>query len=773
MNATILNTIGNQWDGKNGYEGFKDSEDYLRFEQAVRPYIIQKIKATTGDEYDTIENTSTFNNAIDLGTKGFAKKYLAIDPVSKKANYLAYQDGIKDLLGDDAINMDKNDLFQTAMGLNESTLTMYQKRNYQNVLNQYKSQGNLIGGFKKVLGLFNDDYKRKGGFDIFSKVTEDALAGPTIRDLNQAMNLKGMTNNIVSKALADASKSDTRWKERAAGKRFENYRKNISGIYLPQMTNLLDEGRYPSELKTDTFIGKGNWDEFMRDISDEDRRNLVMDTAALSLRLKEDRKFLTAVYNETEGKKEDGKSFNEFRAILDDEANRTMFASMIVTDAGFRDESWIPRKQETYNSFGTLNEVYNKYNVSNLIGESINVNNRGGIDLPESYINASKNIKKDMLESTVKDILSTSKTENERNIKLGGALDIEINKYFGMDSQAYIESLAAREIEITKPKESLEATIQRKISTLPEQTPAASFISGNVRERNIIMQEKSKDRKEKKQDFITKKNTLIQEIKNINKDKTLSITRNLFTLPSEKEEKENADENARFVTNLIKEKYGINSNTANLQKISVEITNALENNPESYNEIIDIINNKDDRKYLESLMENEKKKINLYEPRAIGRDVIEQAIKAVTFEDKNAAGFMFRTAKVESDFGTDKNTFKVSSSNIMQIEKTGAYKEVIRRLDPNADVGANIRRYNEQLKKELGLDLTKMSYEDLEQPIVAVAFARAYLYTIPKSIPTDITEQGGYWKKYYNTSSGKGTSRRFVREGKNLNINYE
>ena len=97
----------------------------------------------------------------------------------------------------------------------------------------------------------------------------------------------------------------------------------------------------------------------------------------------------------------------------------------------------------------------------------------------------------------------------------------------------------------------------------------------------------------------------------------------------------------------------------------------------------------------------------------------------------------------------------------------------MRRLDPNADVGANIRRYNEQLKKELGLDLTKMSYEDLEQPIVAAAFARAYLYTVPKPIPTDIKEQGGYWKKYYNTSSGKGTSRRFVREGKNLNINYE
>jgi hypothetical protein len=456
MNSTILNTIGNKWNGQGGYDGFKDSEDYLRFEQAVRPYIIQKIKATTGDEYDTIENTSTFNNAIDLGTEGYAKKYLEVDKKSGKANYLAYQDGLREILGDEAIDMDKNELFQRAMGLSADELTTYQRRNYQKVLAEYKAQGNIVGGFKRVLGLFNDDYKRKGGFDIFSKVTEDALAGPTIRDLNQAMNLKGMTNNIVSKALADASKSPTRWRERAEGKRFENYRKNISDVYLPQMTNLIEEGRYPSELQTSTFIGKNNWEEFMDDISDEDRRNLVTDTAALSLRLKEDRKFLTAVYNETEGKKKNGKSFNEFRAILDDEASRTMFAANIVTDAGFRDEGWFPYKQETYNSFGTLTQVYNKYNISTMVGDGINVNDRGGLNLPESYINASKDIKKDMLESTVKDILTNSKTENERNIKLGGELDIEINKYFGMDSQAYIESLAAKEMKTSTQKPSQE-----------------------------------------------------------------------------------------------------------------------------------------------------------------------------------------------------------------------------------------------------------------------------------------------------------------------------
>jgi hypothetical protein len=456
MNSTILNTIGNKWDGQGGYDGFKDSEDYLRFEQAVRPYIIQKIKATTGDEYDTIENTSTFNNAIDLGTEGYAKKYLEVDKKSGKANYLAYQDGLREILGDEAIDMDKNELFQRAMGLSADELTTYQRRNYQKVLAEYKAQGNIVGGFKRVLGLFNDDYKRKGGFDIFSKVTENALAGPTIRDLNQAMNLKGMTNNIVSKALADASKSPTRWKERAEGKRFENYRKNISDVYLPQMTNLIEEGRYPSELQTSTFIGKNNWEEFMDDISDEDRRNLVTDTTALSLRLKEDRKFLTAVYNETEGKKENGKSFNEFRAILDDEANRTMFAANIVTDAGFRDEGWFPYKQETYNSFGTLTQVYNKYNISTMIGDDINIDKRGRISLPESYISGSKDRKKDMIESAVKDILKNSKTENERNIKLGGDLDIEINKYYGVDSQTYIENLAAKEMKASTQKPSQE-----------------------------------------------------------------------------------------------------------------------------------------------------------------------------------------------------------------------------------------------------------------------------------------------------------------------------
>jgi len=593
VNATILNTIGNQWDGKGGYEGFKNSDDYLRFSQAVRPYVDQKIKAMTSDEYDTIYGTSTYENAMNLATEGYAKKYLETDEKSGKANYLAYEDGLRELIDDPEINLDRNELFQRAMGLDADTLTMYKKRNYENILNTYKAQGNLMGGFRRVLGLFNDDFKNKSGFDIFKKFDERTLAGPTIRDLNQAMNLKGMTNNIVSKALADASKSDTRWKERASGKKFEAYRKDIGEIYLPQMTNLIEEGRYPSELGSDGFINKKNWEEFMDDISAEDRRNLVIDTAALSLRLKEDRKFLTSVYNETEGKKEDGKSFNEFKAILDDEANRTMFAASIVTDAGFRDESWNPFnwKQETYNSFGTLNQIYNKYNISTMVGDDIKVDERGGLNLPESYIDASKDRKKDMIESAVKDILKNSKTENERNIKLGGALDIEINKYFGMDSQAYIESLAAKEMKGVETSVSLEQEIQERYLT-PKQKEIYRMNLQNIKNletdiKNSVISSrdftgKSKQEEASPRDIKIMQNK-IQRIKNSNLE-LLESGRGGIDLKNKISRKEKELESLNNRLPLLKENLSPTRFEVQLEKVST-LETEIEELEKEYNQI--------------------------------------------------------------------------------------------------------------------------------------------------------------------------------------------
>ena len=688
INATILNTIGDKWDGKGGIEGFQNSEDYLGFEQSVRPYIIQKIKATAGDEYDTIQNTSTFENAINLGTKGYAEKYLDTDKKSGKANYLAYQDGLRQLLGDDSIDMDKNELFQTAMGLDSDSLTMYQKKNYQKVLAEYKAQGNIVGGFKRVLGLFNDDFKNKGGFDIFSKVTEDALAGPTIRDLNTSMNLKGMTNNIVSKALAEASTSPTRWKERARGKRYELDRTNMGAVWLPNMTNLIKEGRYPSELKTDTFINKSNWTEFMEDISPADKEALILDSTALSIRLKEDTKFLKSVYNKTEGTKTDGKSFNEFKNILNDKENRAMFSAMIVTDIGFRDESWFPMKQESYNSYGTLTSVYNKYNVAPLLGDDVKVDNRGKIDLGTSYIEATKETKKRMIKSTVRTILKESKSDNEIAIKLGGEIDGEINKLFGVDSQAFTEMLAKEEMGTTEPSVSLEEKIQSRISKLPEQTPFGSFVSGDSRERNIIMQESTKERKEKTKTLNEKKEIIASKLRDIEKSKTTSIDRNLFTRPSEKEAKEIQDENARLVSSILKSEYGLDTNTSNVQKLNNKLNTLLTDSPETYDEIIDVINNKNNKDYLESLMDEKKNnKLNY----VINDDITR--LQQLHLEEINKDGTPRFTYKSLEKAQQDMNEL---GAFVLEAESDGNFQAV--NLNDEGEVGEKSARGGYQFK---------------------------------------------------------------------------
>lgn len=641
VNATILNTIGNKWDGKGGYEGFKNSEDYLGFSQAVRPFIDQKIKAMTADEYDTIYGTSTYENAINLATEGYAKNYLDIDKKSGKANYLAYEDGLRELLGDEAIDLDKQELFQRAMGLDADTLTMYKRKNYQNILSQYKAQGNLMGGFKRVLGLFNNDFKNKNGFDIFTKFDESTLAGPTIRDLNQAMNLKGMTNNIVSKSLADASKSDTRWKERAAGKRFENYRKNVGEKYIPGMVNLIEEGRYPSELMTDTFIGKNNLTEFWEDISKDEREDVVLYTTAISLRLKEDRRFLKAVYNDSEFKKEDGKSFNEFRAILDDETNRSMYAAMMVIDMGFRDESWLPYKQETFDSFNTLPSIFNKYNMSTIVGDDINVDKRGSVSLPESYIEAPKERKKDMLKSTVKDILATSKTENERNIKLGGELDSEINKYFGMDSQTFIEMLAREEMKIPqaelRDEESLEAEIQRRIGKLPEETAFMESIRPILPSREERVRRDVEIEEEMKQGKVIS-DTYNQVEEAVDTLWTGGVGSPFTNTKTEIEKNKVKKEESQKIKKYFKDKYEININPIASPDV-IKLRNTLREQPEIANEILNVIEDyNEDKTFIPPQIENEKKnnlETNKIITSPINDDVIKLQNKHLTQKKKD------------------------------------------------------------------------------------------------------------------------------------------
>lgn len=445
VTSGIVSTIGNNWKDEGGdldsrVESFSNSEDYNAFSQKVLPFIQQKIKAATGEEYDTMYNTSAYNNAVDLATKQFARQYLEND------NYKNYESQLRTIL--DEKDLDRVKLFELGSGLDSHTLTQYEKRNYQKVLSEARAQGNLLSGFRKVLGLFNDKYKSEGGFDIFSPATEADLAGPTMRDINQALNLKGMTNNIVDNALAEASKSPTRWRERGRSKAHTNLRNNVGDFQsgpIAEMARLIDDDIYPSEVKqTMTRINGNNVVDLIEELEKEpsQKEAFVLDVTALSLRLKEDRKFLQAVYQNTEGKKGKGrKSFSEFREIMSDDTARIQFSAMLAINEGFKDSEYLKWDEVSYNSYGTLPAIYNSVGLANVLGDGISVTQNGELNLGSSYTKMSLAEKQTAIKNEADDILRNSSSEQERNIRLG-ALEEEIDVNFDQDMQSFLEDLA-------------------------------------------------------------------------------------------------------------------------------------------------------------------------------------------------------------------------------------------------------------------------------------------------------------------------------------------
>lgn len=456
VTSSIVSTIGNTWKDQGGdldsrVNSFENSDDYGAFSQKVLPFIQQKIKAATGEEYDSMYNTSAYNNAVDLATKQFARQYL------ENNNYKNYETQLRSIL--DEKDLDRAELFERGMGLNSHTLTQYEKRNYQSVLAEARAQGNLMGGFKRVLGLFNDKYKSKGGFDIFSPATEADLAGPTMRDINQALNLKGMTNNIVDNALAEASKSPTRWRERGRSKAHTNLRNNVGDFQagpIKEMVRLIDSGRYPSELEgTMTRIDGDNVEDLIKQLESEpaQKEAFVLDVTALSLRLKEDRKFLQAVYQNTEGKKGKGrKSFAEFKEIMSDDSSRIQFSAMLAINEGFRDSSLLKWEDESYNSYGTLPAIYNSVGLANVLGDGINVAPNGELNLGNSYTQMTTEQKQTAIKNEADSILRSSSSDQERNVRLA-ALEDEVDVNFDQDMQSFLEDLATEKMGGTTPVE--------------------------------------------------------------------------------------------------------------------------------------------------------------------------------------------------------------------------------------------------------------------------------------------------------------------------------
>jgi len=128
----------------------------------------------------------------------------------------------------------------------------------------------------------------------------------------------------------------------------------------------------------------------------------------------------------------------------------------------------------------------------------------------------------------------------------------------------------------------------------------------------------------------------------------------------------------------------------------------------------------------------------------------------------NSINFLMAVAKVESNYGTNKNTYNNPNPNssafgTMQIIASQAMKEVQRMFLPDTKIGANIRSYNKKIIDKYGsdFDLSKMTIEDMRKPQHSAFMARAYFLSVDAPIPSDKKEWGLYWLNNYKKPEEK------------------
>ena len=154
-------------------------------------------------------------------------------------------------------------------------------------------------------------------------------------------------------------------------------------------------------------------------------------------------------------------------------------------------------------------------------------------------------------------------------------------------------------------------------------------------------------------------------------------------------------------------------------------------------------------------------------PQGTGAEAVSDKVSFVgdLFGDtKNETEFMKRVVNQESRFGTVAGTYEVSadgagSFGVAQVDKA-AFKQVQNKLK---NKNSNIYKYRKIFKDKTGIDLAEIAYTDLKEDVLSIAIGRLYLKQVTKkNIPKDLAGQAAYWKKYFNTASGKGKVEDFI-----------
>jgi hypothetical protein len=92
-------------------------------------------------------------------------------------------------------------------------------------------------------------------------------------------------------------------------------------------------------------------------------------------------------------------------------------------------------------------------------------------------------------------------------------------------------------------------------------------------------------------------------------------------------------------------------------------------------------------------------------------------------------------------------------------------------LDPVAVTTINEKRTptairdRQKVLKCFDIDVWEVKPKDLDNnPLLALIMCRLHYKQVPDEIPSTVEARAVYWKRYYNTSAGKGTERHYIEQ---------
>lgn len=713
---------------------FSNLDNKQGFTNKISPLIDQQLKFSANPTMQQ-DDLRSYNIVQEVAAQSLFEQMITND------NHIKYLTGLEKFFNDDGLSRD--DVLKESFKLDKGRYSQYQRQKYARKEAELSSQGmfEAFGGFIKSLG---DEQAAKGNLNLFKKLNPKDLQTPELREVLDSLNVRGIVLEAVDKGLQSSRQSPQRYLNMVNNKKYEGLRTNMTDVVLLDLARDVDNDIVFKRYGLQSYIDDGVFEDLQKDIKNPSVRvNFEKRAAALSLRLLEDKQFALQLIKNAgaeAGFIASNQAANFIQQLENDEF-RNKFAVLAVLQAGVYDPGFFSLSYKFQGAIDPLSGLGMERPDSQRIKTNMGYSDKQSSDKIDPVLNPMFNLK--------------TGEATQDYVKLSPR---------GKDNAFYSMSL-----QILNSKNGTEADKLQALEDFNNTTPNP---------RNLPIMEYLQVKEEEARTSLGGDqavqmgqidNQIQQTTRFINQGGNKIMGTVIEASPRQIEEAKTRLvelENQRrtiLASPELRDK-GINELQAKVTEFETNRTSLKFNSTPSQFRRLEEEYNKN-KKELTSLQTGETEEVaetqeinlDITEPKAVGEDVMKRAIEAVvdiqgvSDEYKQTTkNFLNYVAKAESNYGLNEKTFSTTTDAYgpMQIIMSQSLAEIQRRLSTDG-IGKDMKTYNDLLKDNLNIDLMNVTKEDLEQPVVSAAVARAYFMVAADAIPTEPEAMADYYVDNY------------------------